>query len=44
MHPAAYYALNIGSKIEKPKIYLKYQPIHYKKYQADMIKLIQVKD
>jgi hypothetical protein len=32
MHPAAYYALNIGSKIEKPKIYLKYQPIPYKKF------------
>lgn len=32
MHPAAYYALSIGVKPEKPKIYLKYQPIPYKKF------------
>lgn len=32
MHPAEYYALTAGVKIEKPKIYLKYQPIPYDKY------------
>jgi hypothetical protein len=32
MHPAQYYALKIGSKIQKPNIYEKYQPIPYNKF------------